>query len=112
VNVSGTFTDGGLWLQLWWNADGDAPAKVDSPPWPPTGPDLRFAPVGPGPVVKLASMPGPESGNCSFQTSFTVPDVGPGTYQLVWVFGVINPPQANDSFALLVSGPTPFEVTG
>jgi len=114
VDVSGNFVNGELWLQLWWNADGDQVGDVAPPPWPPTGPDLQFAPAGPGPVVELASVPGPgATGDCSFRTRFTVPNVEPGTYQVLWASGTANPPSGEDGYALYVFvGPMNFEVTG
>jgi hypothetical protein len=115
VGVSGTFQTGQRWFQLWWNADGDAdklPDTLDQPPWPPTGPDLRFEPAGPGPAVRVASVAGPsDTGDCSFRTEFTVPDVGPGTYHLVWAFGAVTPPAGGDGYGLFTS-PVTFEVTG
>jgi hypothetical protein len=112
VEVSGTFETGELWLQLWWNADGDAvPDKVAPPPWPPTGPDLRFVPSGPGPVVNLASIEGPAgTGQCAFRTTVTVPDVDPGTYEVVWAFGALNPPRGETGYYLFTSS-IQFEVT-
>jgi len=108
VEVSGTFQTGDRWLQLWWNAADDMPDEVAPPPWPPTGPDLRLHPAAPGPLVKLAAVAGPATtGECSFRTEFTVPDVDPGTYQVVWVTGTVSQPPA---FGLLDS-PTIFEVT-
>jgi hypothetical protein len=108
VGVSGTFLSGDLFLQLWWNADGDRiPDKVAAPPWPPTGPDLRFEPAGSGPVVELASVAGPLTADCSFRTRFTVPDVRPGTYQVLWALGAVNAPPG---YGLLTSTVT-FEVT-
>lgn len=111
VDASGLFWTGQLWLQLWWNA-GEAPGEVAPPPWPPTGPDLRFAPAGRGPVAELTSVAGPSTtGNCSFQTRFNVPNVEPGTYQVQWVFGTANPPHGETGYALLTS-PLTFEVIG
>jgi hypothetical protein len=87
IEVTGMFGSEELWMQLWWNAGGLI-GHVAPPPWPATGPDLRFAPAGPGPVLDLASIAGPAAtGECSFQTQFTVPDVEPGTYRVRWVFG-------------------------
>jgi hypothetical protein len=113
VEVSGRFENGELWLQLWWNADWDKiPDRVDPPPWPPTGPDLRFGSAGPGPVIELASVAGPAAaGDCTFRSAFTVPDVSAGTYQVLWAIGAANPPLGEKGYALLVS-PTTFEVTG
>jgi hypothetical protein len=114
VDVSGTFPNAELWLQLWWNA-GEPPATVAPPPWPPTGPDIRFQPAGPGPVSELASVAGPATtGDCSFHTRFTVPDVEPGTYRIQWVFGFLShalEPSDQDGYALLTSV-LKFQVTG
>jgi hypothetical protein len=116
VEVSGTFEPGfepGLdWLQLWWNADGDSlPTTLPPPPWPPTGPDLSFDPIGPGPVVDLASMAGPaETGDCSFRTAITVPDVPAGSYQMVAAFGGADEPPGEAGYIWLM-GPFTFEVT-
>jgi hypothetical protein len=113
VDASGSFWDQELWVQLWWNA-GELRDHVDPPPWPPTGPDLPFAPAGPGPVVRLASDAGPATtGACTFRTTFTVPNVEPGTYQLQWVFGkhAEGQPQGGGAFYLMSSELT-FEVTG
>jgi hypothetical protein len=56
------------------------------------GPDIRFEAATSGPVVKLAAVAGPDStGDCSYQTQFTVPDVEAGTYELLWVLGAVNP---------------------
>lgn len=108
VEVSGTFQTGDRWLQLWWNAADDMPDQLDTPPWPPTGPDLRLHPAGPGPLVKLAAVAGPATtGECSFRTQFRVPDVDPGTYQVVWVIGATNSPPAYSLF----DSPATFEVT-
>jgi hypothetical protein len=109
VDVSGTFRTGDLFLQLWWNADPERiPESVDPPPWPPTGPDLRFEPARSGPVVELASVAGPgEPGDCSFRTRFTVPNVDPGTYQVLWAFGAVSAPPG---YGLFTSAYT-FEVT-
>jgi hypothetical protein len=113
IEVSGTFWNEELWMQLWWNA-GEVADNIDPPPWPPTGPDLTFAPAGPGPVVNLASIAGPAStGDCSFKTQFTVPDVEPGTYQVQWVYGGeahATQPQGEGGFYLFTSLLT-FEVT-
>jgi hypothetical protein len=115
VDVSGTFQNGQFWVQLWWNADGDEVAdKVGPPPWPPTGPDLRVGPAGPGPVVELAAVAGPASGGeCSFHTSFTVPDVDSGTYQLVFVIGGMSAPPGEGGYAVFQSTPgsVPFQVS-
>jgi hypothetical protein len=109
VDVSGTLQTGDRFLQLWWNAADDMPDRLDNPPWPPTGPDLRLHPAGPGPLVKLAAIPGPAAtGGCSFRTEFTVPDVDPGTYQVVWVIGAAKYPPGYSLF----DSPTTFEVTG
>jgi hypothetical protein len=113
VDVSGTFQTGELTLQLWWNADGETfPSTVEPPPWPSTGPDLRFGPVAPGPVVNLASVPGPAStGDCSFRTKVTIPEVPPGSYQILSVFGGANiPPDGTGYF--FAYGPFTFDVTG
>jgi hypothetical protein len=113
IEVSGTFQTHQLWLQLWWNADEDGIGrKVDPPPWPPTGPELQSGPAGPGPVVEVASVAGPAvTGDCSFQTQFTVPDVGPGTYQLLWVIGMVALPESSNAYAMFTS-PIEFQVTG
>ena len=112
VDVSGMFESGELWLQLWWNADGDKiPDTVAPPPWPLRGPDLQFVPAGPGPVVKLTSVAASEAeGDCSFRAEFTVPDVEPGTYQILWAFGAVEPPPGDTVYGLWVSSVT-FEVT-
>jgi hypothetical protein len=116
VDVSGTFQSGEFWVQLWWNADGDAIAdQVGPPPWPPTGPDLRPGPAGSGPVVELAEVAGPASGGeCSFHTRFVVPDVEPGTYQLVFVMGGMSEPPGEGGYAVFQSSPgsVTFEVSG
>jgi len=114
VDVSGNFVNGELWLQLWWNADSDQLGDVPQPPWAPTGPDLQFGPAGPGPVTELASVPGPgATGDCSFSTRFTVPNVEPGTYHVLWASGTANPPSGEDGYALYVfAGPMTFSVTG
>jgi hypothetical protein len=115
VDVSGTFQNGQFWVQLWWNADGDEVAdKVGPPPWPPTGPDLRVGPAGPGPVVELAAVAGPASGGeCSFHTRFTVPDVDSGIYQLVFVIGGTSAPPGDGGYAVFQSTPgsVPFQVS-
>jgi hypothetical protein len=110
VEVSGTFGTGAQFLQLWWNADGNKiPGTVAAPPWPPSGPDLLFEPAGSGPVTELASMAGPgATEDCSFRTKFIVPNVDPGTYQVLWAFGKVDRPPA---YALL-TGTLTFEVTG
>jgi len=114
IGVSGTFWNEELFMQLWWNA-GEIAGDIAPPPWPPTGPDLQFAPAGPGPVVNLASIAGPAStGDCSFETQFTVPDVEPGTYEVQWVFGGeahVTQPQGEGGFYTFTSVLT-FEVTG
>jgi len=114
IEVSGRFWNEELWMQLWWNA-GEVADHIDPPPWPPTGPDLTFAPAGPGPVVNLASIAGPaETGDCSFKTRFTVPDVEPGTYQVQWVYGGeghVTQPKGDVAFYLFTSLLT-FDVTG
>jgi hypothetical protein len=109
VDVSGTFSKGTVFLQLWWNADGERlPATLAPPPWPPSGPDIRFEAGTPGPVVKFAAVAGPDStGDCSYETRFTVPDVEAGTYELLWVLGAVN---ASPGYALFTSE-VPFEVT-
>ncbi len=112
IDVKGTFFDSDeLWMQLWWNA-GELAGTVDAPPWPPTGPDLHFTPAGPGPVVDLASIAGPATtGHCSFQATFTVPRVRPGTYRVQWVFGdQTNYPRPDGGYVLLSSELT-FQVT-
>jgi hypothetical protein len=114
VEVSGRFWNEELWMQLVWNA-GEIGGQIDPPPWPPSGPDLPFAPAGPGPVVKLAAVAGPATtGECSFQTRFTVPDVEPGTYQIQWVYGAEAQGEKlrdGGGFALFASVLT-FQVTG
>lgn len=114
IGVSGSFFTDELWMQLWWNA-GEVAGDIAPPPWPPTGPDLRFTPAGPGPVVDLAFIAGPVvTGDCSFQTRFTVPDVEPGSYQMQWLFGVEAHGarvQEEGGFALFTSLLT-FQVTG
>ncbi len=114
VEVSGMFGTEELWMQLLWNA-GEINGEIAPPPWPPTGPDLPFAPAGPGPVVNLAAIAGPAmTGECSFQTQFTVPDVEPGTYQVQWVYGVEvhgAKLRAEGVFGLFASVLT-FQVTG
>jgi hypothetical protein len=114
VEVSGMFVTEELWMQLLWNA-GEIDGEIAPPPWPPTGPDLPFAPAGPGPVVKLAAIAGPATtGECSFQTQFTVPDVEPGTYQVQWVYGTeahATQPRGEGAFGLFASVLT-FQVTG
>jgi hypothetical protein len=111
VDVSGSFQTGQAWVQLWWNAE-DTERSVASPPWPPMGPDLRSGldPKAPGPMTELASVAGPASGgDCSFKTTVTVPDVSPGRYQLLWVFGSAGGSMGQDGFALFTS-PVTFEV--
>ena len=114
IEVTGMFGTEELWMQLWWNA-GELAEDIAPPLWPPTGPDLHFAPAGPGPVVNLASTAGPAAGgDCSFQTQFTVPDVEPGTYEMQWVYGAeAHGPKVREegAFALLTSVLT-FQVTG
>jgi hypothetical protein len=112
VEASGTFQTNQLWLQLWWNADdATTPDTLASPPWPPTGPTLRFGPAGPGPVVELAAVEGATAaGDCSFRTPFRVPDVDPGTYHVLWVIGAANPPAGETGYGLFTS-PATFEVT-
>jgi hypothetical protein len=116
VDVSGTFQNGEFWVQLWWNADGDAIAdEVGPPPWAPTGPDLRPGPAGPGPVLELVAAAGPASGGkCSFDARFVVPDVDPGTYQLVFVMGGMSSPPGEGGYAVFQSTPgsVTFEVSG
>jgi hypothetical protein len=115
IDVTGTFASSELlWMQLLWNA-GELDGDIAPPPWPRTGPDLPFAPAGPGPVVKLAAIAGPATtGECSFHTSFTVPDAEPGTYQLRWFFGGLGhstePSHPRNVYALYASGLT-FQVT-
>jgi hypothetical protein len=115
LDVSGTFQSGQFWIELWWNADGEQIADaVGPPPWPPTGPDLQVSPAGPGPVTELVSAAGPASGGaCSFNEGFTVPDVAPGTYQLVFVLGASSEPPGNGGYAVFQSAPGSviFEVT-
>jgi hypothetical protein len=112
VNVSGRFVNDEAWLQLWWNADPQhAPDHIAPPPWPPTGPQLAFPAAGPGPVLELGSVEGPEStGECTFTTRFTVPDVPPGTYQVLWASGFGAQPEGGGAFALFASS-MDFEVT-
>jgi hypothetical protein len=112
VEVSGTFETGEDWLQLWWNADGDTlPSTLAPPPWPATGPDLTFDPVSQGPVTELASVASPaETGDCSFRTEVTVPDVPAGSYQMVAVFGGADAPPGEAGYIWLL-GPFTFEVT-
>jgi hypothetical protein len=126
VEVTGTFWNHGLWMQLWWNA-GEIGDEIPMPPWPPTGPDLQFDPAGPGPVLRLAAIASPAvTGECSFKTKFTVPDVQPGTYQVQWLFGgageprpphrpsgvIISPTDHGATFALVWSSVFSFRVTG
>jgi hypothetical protein len=114
IEVSGRFETEELWMQIWWNA-GEIAGDIAPPPWPPTGPDLRFAPAGSGPVVNLARVAGPaDTGDCSFQTRFTVPDVEPGDYEVQWVYGAqAHGTKLRDEggFGLLTSVLT-FQVTG
>jgi hypothetical protein len=117
VEVSGTFWEGVYWVQLWWNADGEAVADaVGPPPWPPTGPRLEVPPAGPGPVVEVVSVAGPASGgDCAYRASFIVPDVDRGTYQLVFVMGALTEPQGEGGgYAVLqsASGSVTFDVSG
>jgi hypothetical protein len=110
VEVTGSFQTHFAFLQLWWNADENRiPAHVDPPPWPPTGPDIRFKPVTSGPLVELAAVAGPDSiGDCAFETMITVPQVEPGTYGVLWVFGADG---ASPGYSLF-TGVLTFEVTG
>jgi hypothetical protein len=109
IDVTGTFPTDGLWMQLWWNA-GEPADAIESPPWPPTGPDLNLGPAGPGPAVNLVSLAGPATtGECSFRATFTVPSVEPGTYRILWFFGVAGEPHY--SFAIWGNQLT-FHVTG
>ena len=117
VEVSGTFQEGVYWVELWWNADGDGVSDaVGPPPWPPTGPRLEVPPAGPGPVVELVSVAGPASGgDCTYRASFTVPDVEPGTYRLVFVMGALTEPKGEGGgYAVLqsASGSVTFDVSG
>jgi hypothetical protein len=117
IEVSGTFQEGVYWVELWWNADGDDVADaVGPPPWPPTGPRLEVPPAGPGPVVELVSVAGPASGgDCTYRESFNVPDVGPGTYQLVFVMGALTEPKGEGGgYGVLqsASGSVTFDVSG
>jgi hypothetical protein len=113
MHAVGSFQTGWLWFQLWWNADGDTLAPtIEPPPWPPTGPDPGFRAAGPGPVTQLAAVAGPATtGDCSFQTTITIPDVDPGIYHMAWAFGVQSGTGGDDGFAIWVSQMT-FEVTG
>ena len=80
MSLSGTTVRGedGRWaasdrLEAWWNTE--VPASEV-----PGG-----RPVDEGPVVRLARVDGMES--CHFETTFSVPDVPPGRYQIsvfVW----------------------------
>jgi hypothetical protein len=112
VEVSGQFQSGERWLQVWWNADeATLPSHLSPPPWPATGPQLRFGPASSGPVLRVAAVAGPgPNPDCWFRTTFTVPDVPPGTYQVLRVSGIVNPP-SQQSYALL-SGPFTFRVSG
>jgi hypothetical protein len=114
IDVTGRFPIGGLWMQLWWNA-GDPADTLDSPPWPPTGPDLHLGPAGPGPVVNLASVAGPATtGECSILARFIVPSVEPGTYKILWLFGAAadsSSQHPDDAFAIWGNQLT-FQVTG
>jgi hypothetical protein len=117
VDVSGTFQNGVYWVQLWWNADGDRIADaVGPPPWPPAGPRFQVPPAGRGPVLELASVAGPASGgDCTYRASFTVPDVDPGTYQLVFVMGALTEQQGEGGgYAVIqsASGSVAFDVSG
>jgi hypothetical protein len=126
IEVTGTFWDAGLWMQLWWNA-GEIGDKIPMPPWPPTGPDLQLDPAGPGPVLKLAAIGSASvTGECSFKTRFSVPDVQPGIYQVQWLFGgaggprsprpasayIISPSDHEATFAVVWSSVLSFRVTG
>ena len=113
IQLTGSFWNDGLWMQLWWNA-AEIGDSIPPPPWPPTGPDLSFDPAGPGPVVKLATIASPAStGECSFKAQFTVPDVQPGTYQLRWFFGGTNEPNPpSPAISYVWSSVLSFEVTG
>jgi hypothetical protein len=113
IEVSGTFQTHQLWLQLWWNADEDSIGqRVDPPPWPPTGPELQSSPAGPGPVVEAASVAGAAvTGDCSFQIQFTVPDVAPGVYQMLWLIGMAALPEGSNGYGVFTS-PIAFRVTG
>jgi hypothetical protein len=114
VEVTGVFGSSELWMQLLWNA-GEISDRIAPPPWPATGPDLSLAPAGPGPVVKLAAIAGPATtGDCSFATRFTVPDVGPGIYQLRWFFGGLGVPAESGGFYIyaLAGNSLTFQVTG
>jgi hypothetical protein len=64
-------------------------------------------------MTQLAAVPGPAStGSCSFTTSFTVPDVPPGSYHVMWAFGArASSTKDEPSFALFTSRLT-FEVAG
>jgi hypothetical protein len=114
IEVTGKFGTEDLWMQLWWNA-GEIAGGIAPPPWPPTGPHLQFAPAGPGPVLNLGSIAGPAAtGDCSFHTSFAVPPVEPGAYEVQWVFGAeAHGTRLRDEggFALLTRVLT-FQVTG
>jgi hypothetical protein len=108
IGVTGAFQTRFVFLQLWWNADEKKiPAHVAAPPWPPTGPDLRFEPAISGPMMELAAIGGPGSNDdCSFQTQFTVPDVDPGTYNVLMAFGSVE----QRGYALFTAA-LAFEVT-
>jgi hypothetical protein len=112
IEVSGAFQTGERFLQVWWNADEDRlPTWVAPPPWPASGPELRFEPAGPGPVEKVASIAGPgPNPDCSFWTTFEIPDVEAGTYTVLRVSGIVNSPDGS-GYALF-TGPITFEVTG
>lgn len=108
MDVSGTFPNGSVFLQLWWNTDGARlPATLAPLPWPLPAPDIRFEAAASDRVVKVAAVAGPDStGDCSCETRFTVPDVDPGAYELLWVMGAVNPSPGYAHFTSEV----PFEV--
>jgi hypothetical protein len=115
VEVSVTFGNGELWYQLWWNAGRAMPHTFAPPPWPPTGPDIQLNPAGPGPVLRLLAVAGPSTtGECTVRSAFTVPDVEPGTYHLVWIaggFGDTTEPSSDGAYVLR-SSPLTFTVRG
>jgi len=115
VEVSVTFGNRELWYQLWWNAGRAMPHTFAPPPWPPTGPDIQLNPAGPGPVLRLLAVAGPSTtGECTVRSAFTVPDVEPGTYHLVWIaggFGHTTEPSSDGAYVLR-SSPLTFTVTG